>query len=443
MTTALLLGGPGTGKTRNLVDRVDDLVAGGVSSDRIAFVSFTNAAIREATGRVRSTLKWPWFRTVHSLAFNRLGKRRSDILTKAHLDEIGEITGETFLHDRVVVDGPVPDDVDADHLLQFNQIARATGRGLELTWQDLGADVDFHRVKRFHDAYEEYREDQALTDYTDLLEEYVAAGMAVPVDYAIIDEAQDLTNVQWDCVSRAFSCDLLVAGDDDQSVYEWSGASVERLISLAKTAPPTILAQSHRVPSAVWQIANEILHRLERRVPKSWLAAPSPGRVEFIRNLEDAPLEQGSWLVLARTRWQAWKVAKLCEELGYLYSLHGVSSVNEDHLRAIEDHVTSGRSGLWHDVLTDIPLLKREYYLAARRRGEKLRGTPRLRVNTIHGSKGMEAENVLIMTDLTRRVERGMEMNPDAEHRLYFVGVTRARRNLWIVEPSDHRGYRI
>jgi superfamily I DNA/RNA helicase len=76
------------------------------------------------------------------------------------------------------------------------------------------------------------------------------------------------------------------------------------------------------------------------------------------------------------------------------------------------------------------------YMLAARRRGEKLRATPRVRLSTIHSAKGAEADHVVLMTEMARRTHKEMENNPDDERRVWYVGVTRAREKLTIVNSQ-------
>jgi DNA helicase-2/ATP-dependent DNA helicase PcrA len=58
-------------------------------------------------------------------------------------------------------------------------------------------------------------------------------------------------------------------------------------------------------------------------------------------------------------------------------------------------------------------------------------------VSTIHGAKGGEADNVVLFTDLSPAAEAQMNINPDDTHRVFYVGVTRAKQNLFIVEPQD------
>jgi DNA helicase-2/ATP-dependent DNA helicase PcrA len=76
------------------------------------------------------------------------------------------------------------------------------------------------------------------------------------------------------------------------------------------------------------------------------------------------------------------------------------------------------------------------YMLAARRRGDRLRSTPRVRLSTIHSAKGGEADHVVLMTEMARRTYREMETNPDDERRVWYVGVTRTRDHLTVVNSE-------
>ena len=77
-----------------------------------------------------------------------------------------------------------------------------------------------------------------------------------------------------------------------------------------------------------------------------------------------------------------------------------------------------------------------------RRNGEKLNEKPRIELSTIHAAKGGEATNVVLLTDLTQNTMKGYERNPDDENRLFYVGATRTKENLHIVEPKKYeKGY--
>ena len=92
---------------------------------------------------------------------------------------------------------------------------------------------------------------------------------------------------------------------------------------------------------------------------------------------------------------------------------------------------------IWSEAMNKIPDGDRAYVTALLRRGEKFNGEPRITVSTIHGAKGGEADNVVLFTDLSPAAEQQMNVNSDDMHRVFYVGVTRTKENLFIVEPQD------
>jgi len=76
--------------------------------------------------------------------------------------------------------------------------------------------------------------------------------------------------------------------------------------------------------------------------------------------------------------------------------------------------------------------------------GEKLNEAPRIELSTIHGAKGGESQNVVLLTDLTQNTMKGYERDPDDENRLFYVGATRTKENLHIIEPKKYeKGFMI
>ena len=72
------------------------------------------------------------------------------------------------------------------------------------------------------------------------------------------------------------------------------------------------------------------------------------------------------------------------------------------------------------------------------KRGEDLNKDPRIKISTIHGVKGGEADHVLLMTDIAPRTYREMHSLPDDEIRVFYVAITRAKNSLHIVQPNTN-----
>jgi superfamily I DNA/RNA helicase len=488
MRRVLVLGGPGAGKTTRLLAIVKAALRRGIAPNRIALVTFTKAAVAEAVGRAskefgRSPDDFSNFKTVHAAAFRELGLKRADVLSDEHLDQVSEITGELLSTlENPFSDAPAAGK-QADPLLTLDHYARTTGKDLDAAWRDHGAEVEWHRLLRFSRAYEAYKDDEGVLDFTDMLLRYDQGPFGpLDVDVAIVDEGQDLSRAQWRCVFKMFSGaeELWVAGDDMQMIHHWAGADEERFLSLASDGfAVENLPLSHRLARAPFRIAAEIGARIERRYAREWNPSDREGSVDWVSGPEDVDLS-GEWLLLARTRAQLPALASAAREQGIAYSVKGEKSVRWEHVRAIKawESLRAGKSieageidplekalgrklscegrehlsakdldvdatNIWHDALTAIDVETREYYLAILRRGGKLTDEPPVRVDTIHGSKGTESKNVMLSTDMTWRTNRAMEISPDAEHRVFYVGATRCIDNLTLIAPRTAYGYAI
>ena len=99
---------------------------------------------------------------------------------------------------------------------------------------------------------------------------------------------------------------------------------------------------------------------------------------------------------------------------------------------------------VWYEALDDAPFRRVEYIRSMRSNGEKLNEDPRINLSTIHGAKGGECDNVVLLTDLTRNTQKGYDKNPDDEERLFYVGATRTKQTLHVVSSKDnYKGYKI
>ena len=99
---------------------------------------------------------------------------------------------------------------------------------------------------------------------------------------------------------------------------------------------------------------------------------------------------------------------------------------------------------VWYNAFNNAPSKKVNYIRKMRQNGEQLNKKPRILLSTIHGVKGGEADNVILLTDLSRQTLREYERVPDDVNRLFYVGATRTKEHLHIVEPKDiYKAFRI
>ena len=100
------------------------------------------------------------------------------------------------------------------------------------------------------------------------------------------------------------------------------------------------------------------------------------------------------------------------------------------------------KSAKWHEALNKIISSQKIYIMAAERRKQNINSKPRIKLSTIHGAKGGESDHVVILTDLSYKAEEAYHKNPDDERRVFYVGMTRAKKSLHIVRSQSEREFK-
>jgi DNA helicase-2/ATP-dependent DNA helicase PcrA len=481
----IVLGPPGTGKTTTLLNEVDKYLKE-TNPDKIGYFSFTQKAAYEARDRAMSKFNFseddlPYFRTLHSLAFKRLGIKKEEVMQSRHYEDLGKKMG-------LIVDYH---DYDNEHtglfttksdLLRIVQIAKLRGITPEQQYnlKEHTQDVTVKQLKQFVHDLEQYKKEYNLIDFTDMIKEFVLLDKSPKFDVVFIDEAQDLSRSQWGMAKCIWdkTKHTYIAGDDDQAIFRWAGADVDSFI--AQTGKLIQLTQSYRVPQVVHDIASKIVTKIQNRLPKQWRAKTQRGLLSYYDDFEQINMKQGNWLVLARTRFMLNDLEDQLYSQGLYYenkfktnqeqdlykavmdweNLRKGVDINVDQITRIASYMSSNhfeknslkvldkdatyKMSNLQESSDDAPQKKIRYIRRMRENGEKLNSKPRITLSTIHGVKGGEQDNVVLLTDLSRNTQRNYEQNPDDENRLFYVGATRTKNHLHIVRPKDiYKGYKI
>jgi superfamily I DNA/RNA helicase len=141
----------------------------------------------------------------------------------------------------------------------------------------------------FEKRWTEYKQENGLLDFTDLIDVCQRDVPFAPRNPSVIfaDEAQDLNRMQLKLIRTwgAHAQYFIVAGDDDQTVFSFTGASPEAFLDPdIPEDHKIVLKQSYRVPRAVHGLAEDLVRRLTRRQPKEYLPRPEDGSlVRFSR----------------------------------------------------------------------------------------------------------------------------------------------------------------
>jgi len=245
----LIIAAAGTGKTRTITYRVAHLVERGVDARRILLLTFTNRAAREMMERaedlVGAAVGGLWGGTFHHMA-NRMLRRHGDLVGyKLDYTILDEDDSRGIV--RVVADGfgllgkhfPKPDVLLSVFGLAANK---------ELPVREIAAKqfedhpIDIEDVLRVYKAYEGRKRQLNAMDFDDLLINGLKLFREQPsvlekyqdhFEYILVDEYQDTNTIQAEWVDRLAERrrNLLVVGDDFQSIYSWRGADYRNIIS--------------------------------------------------------------------------------------------------------------------------------------------------------------------------------------------------------------------
>ena len=499
-----IFGPPGTGKTTTLLNMVDDSLNKGTNPNHIAFLAFTRKAANEAKERAAKRFKLDpdndlfFFRTLHSLALSMTEITPEQVMSRPHFEELGKKIGMVL--SKTSGQDDITEMQNHDHpILNIINLARLRKIGLREQYNQSYIADDWNTVNYVNKCYKEYKQHRNLYDFTDMLQVFVDEADKCCPDFEVtfLDEAQDLSPLQWD-IAHALdkkSKFMFAAGDDDQAIYRWAGADVDQFINLDGSSET--LSQSYRVPKQIHRVAESIVYRIKHRYPKKYQPKEDEGLVKHMARLDDIDLTQGQWLILAQAGYILNPVVETLKSMGLLFTHKGHRSISAkissavngweqlrkgknitlDMARDVYSYMSTGThikrgfkklTGLdsdvllnmellqnsyglmvgdeliWHKALDRLPEESRVYITALLRRGEKFNAEPRISVSTIHGSKGGDSDNVIIFTDLSPSADDAMRMGNDDVHRVFYVAVTRAKENLYIIEPDDsNRSYQI
>jgi superfamily I DNA/RNA helicase len=491
-----VLGPPGTGKTTTLLDYVQTEMES-IPIDKIGYFSFTRKAANEARDRAIEKFgldkkSFKWFSTLHSCGYHSINQEGRTVMGKPQFKSFAEKIG---LKAKLVIDTETGMS-DNIYLNQHN-LARARGLPLEEHYRkhvDTTL-VEWKYLEHLSTAYDQFKEVNRYIDYADMLYEAVNENLLPILDVVFIDEAQDLTPLQWAMVEHfASTCQrLYLAGDDDQAIYRWLGADVERFIEYP--AEEIVLPKSYRVKKEVQAFAQQIINVTKNRIKKTWEPQEENGVVKYHQSINSVDLSKGNWLLLGRDKFILNKLEEECRNQGLWYEkqeykniikpipqrmfdavigwndlVNGemidkktvkkvffykkVSDKYEEELEKMNDsHLYDLDTlkilfglfsvGEWQYALEKINIQDRAYLMRLGLGDDDITKKPRIKISTIHAAKGGECDNVLLTTDMNIKTYNSYQKDSDDEQRVFYVGATRAKEELHVLLPQTTMHFRL
>ncbi len=252
--------------------------------------SFSRAAAAELAGRDLPVYP-DRVGTLHSHCYHALGRPQ---IAEANVDEWNKENSHlqiTPAKKQGKLDGEEASEDDSEREKEgdawLQELSRYRGQMLPpAAWPPA--------LRQFAAKWEAYKSANGLLDFCDLIDRCLQDVSVAPKRPAVIfaDEAQDLNRMQLTLIRRwgEHANYFIVAGDDDQTIYSFTGASPEAILGPEIPADHKIvLKQSYRVPRAVHAVANRLIQQVTRRQEKNYLPRPVDGVLSEVAGTWQTP----------------------------------------------------------------------------------------------------------------------------------------------------------
>ncbi len=362
----LVLAGAGSGKTRVLTYRIAHLIGeSGVSPRAILAVTFTNKAADEMKRRVVELVgadaSLVWIGTFHSVAarilrleakwgwwtasFSIYDEADSTALVKESMEKAG-VSASVFTPKAVL-----------------SAISRAKDRLVDASLYAETAGGYFEEcVAAVYREYEKGLRRMNAFDFDDLImgtvrllrdEPRVLEAYADRFEHVLVDEYQDTSHAQYELVNLLSSKhrNIMVVGDDDQSIYGWRGADISNILDFEHDHPDaTVVAleQNYRSTAGILEAAHDVVSRnVRRKEKKLWTRRGDGVSVRLTRVANEYQEADAIRDTITALMDESGLAAR---DFAVLYRTHAQSRVIEDSLR---------RAGIAYDIIGGVRFYER------------------------------------------------------------------------------------
>ena len=353
---AMIIAGAGSGKTRVLTYRIAHLIKEGIDSFNILSLTFTNKAAKEMRERIETTVGLEarniWMGTFHSVfakilrvEAGRLGYPTNFTIydTDDSKTLIRQIVKENNLDDKVYKANAVLNRISSakNKLLtaeEYKDNSDFDELDFKANMSEIGKIFKIYQTRCFKAGAMDFDDllcntYKLLNEHSDILNKYQDK-----FRYIMVDEYQDTNYAQYLIIKRLAAKfeNIVVVGDDAQSIYAFRGADISNILNFEKDYPDLKvfkLEQNYRSTDSIVQAANNVISKNTAQLPKdTWTSNPEGEKIDVVKALSDT--EEARYI--ANSIFEAKANEGLSfEDFAILYRTNAQSRTLEESLRKL------------------------------------------------------------------------------------------------------------
>lgn len=409
----LVIAGPGTGKTRTMIERINNTVNEfGLEPENLLILTFSRKAAEEIRERLFVSsgrdFSESFAGTFHSFCLRMLMENSTLYTAFSGMSAFPGVIDrdqEDLIRHELFMAAPerfigIPYDavikiMNRRKPFPAKTAARIAGSGL------------LAEIEKFRNEYRQYKLHNSLIDYSDMIShatelinasEELKKRLSTKYRFIFIDEFQDTSHEDFKLLTllTGENANIFMVGDDYQSIYRFRGARVEYLVNIKKFFPGAHihkLTVNYRSHSEIVQLSNRFISHNSYRSKKNIVSKKGKGGHVFFNRAENLQDEAGT-----------------------------ISGI----INACDDSCTCA-------------VLCRNNYQVDRLKRMISCGIKNVSLLTMHASKGLEFDCVII-SGVSEGVIPDRDTEIEDERRLFYVALTRARRSLHIIYETDEKG---
>lgn len=343
----LILAGAGSGKTTTITTRLAYLISEiGIDPLSTLTLTFTNKAAMQMRAKALNLIgpsqNYPLLCTFHKFGL---------LFLKLYMSELGRANNFVIIDTddkrKIIKDleSSVQSAIIANEISRYKNMLLSPEQVLQSSVNPglIGSKADYEKIAKAYKAYEDMLNANNLVDFDDLLaltykileqNKDLCEQISKRYQYIMVDEYQDTNELQYKLLRKLCLMheNLVVVGDDDQSIYGWRGAKIENILDFKeqfKNVKIVKLEENYRSNANILCAANELIDHNRNRLGKRLISTKSQNQDIQIIECKDEKTEAVN---VAKKISELLKMGKNAGEIAVLYRINALSRALEEGL---------------------------------------------------------------------------------------------------------------